>query len=149
MRKSVVEPPDAVPDAEDRARPLPDRTWRVRDIMVVWETGIVGLTARSPREETEAVDRSMNDVHTNNHIGFISMRITATVPDELGNAVKEQTDNVSAFVAEALQEKLERLHRRAARKRLLDLAGSGGVDASIDQALHRERQSSGRSSDDR
>lgn len=72
------------------------------------------------------------------------MRITATVPDELGEAVKEQTDNVSAFVAEALQEKLDRLHRRAARERLLELAGSGGVDASVDHELREERRSGAR-----
>lgn len=69
------------------------------------------------------------------------MRITATVPDELGKAVKEQTDNVSAFVAEALQEKLDRLHQRAARERVQALAGSGGVEASFDEYLRAERRS--------
>lgn len=72
------------------------------------------------------------------------MRITATVPDELGKAVKEETDNVSAFVAEALEEKLARERQQRARKKILELAGKGKVDRNFDAILREERRSSGR-----
>lgn len=68
------------------------------------------------------------------------MRITATVPDEVGRAVKDETDNVSAFVAEALQEKLARIRQKRARKDLLDLAGTGGVRGDVDEELQNERR---------
>lgn len=68
------------------------------------------------------------------------MRISATIPDEIGRAVKEETDNVSAFVAEALEEKLMRIRQKKARERLLDLAGSGGFRADFDEKLRKERR---------
>jgi hypothetical protein len=68
------------------------------------------------------------------------MRISATIPDEVGRAVKEETDNVSAFVAEALEEKLMRIRQKKAREQLLDLAGSGGFRADFDEELQTERR---------
>jgi len=50
------------------------------------------------------------------------MRITVRVPDELGEEVKCRTDNVSAYVTDALTEKLERERRRAARERIWQAA---------------------------
>ncbi|NBB84654.1 MAG: hypothetical protein GVY12_00295 [Bacteroidetes bacterium] len=72
------------------------------------------------------------------------MRITATVPDELGKAVKEETDNVSAFVAEALQEKLEREQQQRARKKILELAGTEEFSEDVLEILQQERRESGR-----
>lgn len=72
------------------------------------------------------------------------MRISATVPDEVGEAVKAQTDNVSGFVAEALEEKLARIRRRQAREDILDLAGTGGVQDDFDNELQTLRRHSDR-----
>lgn len=72
------------------------------------------------------------------------MRITATVPDEIGQAVKNEADNVSAFVAEALEEKLARIRQKKAREELLDMAGSGGVRADFDDDLQKARRASDR-----
>ncbi len=55
------------------------------------------------------------------------MRITVRVPDDLGEDIKARTDNVSAYVVEALTEKLERERRRAARQEILERATDGGV----------------------
>ena len=38
----------------------------------------------------------------------MSMRVTVRVPDDLGDIVKATTDNVSAYVTEALREKIAR-----------------------------------------
>ncbi|MCS4054657.1 type II toxin-antitoxin system CcdA family antitoxin [Salinibacter ruber] len=48
------------------------------------------------------------------------MRITVRVPDDLGDIVKATTDNVSAYVTEALREKIARDRRRKARQNILD-----------------------------
>jgi hypothetical protein len=72
------------------------------------------------------------------------MRISATVPDEVGEAVKAQTDNVSQFVAEALEEKLTRIRRRQAREDILDLAGTGGIQDDFDNELQTLRRHSDR-----
>jgi len=72
------------------------------------------------------------------------MRITATVPDELGKAVKEETDNVSAFVAEALEEKLARERQQRARKKILELAGTEEFSEDVLEILQQERRESGR-----
>ncbi len=50
----------------------------------------------------------------------MSMRITVRVPDDLGDIVKATTDNVSAYVTEALREKIARDRRRKARQNILD-----------------------------
>ena len=72
------------------------------------------------------------------------MRITVRVPDELGEEVKDRTDNVSAYVTDALTEKLRKEKRDEARRELLRYAGTG-----IDEALHeinqRERREGDRS----
>lgn len=68
------------------------------------------------------------------------MRISATIPDDVGKAVKAETDNVSAFVAEALEEKLARIRRRRAREDILDLAGTGGVNDNFDDELRTLRR---------
>ena len=57
------------------------------------------------------------------------MRITVRLPDDLGENVKRRTDNVSAYVTDALTEKIEREERRRARRELLDMAGEGSVAA--------------------
>jgi Arc/MetJ-type ribon-helix-helix transcriptional regulator len=59
------------------------------------------------------------------------MRITVRVPDDLGEDIKSRTDNVSAYVTEALREKIGREKRYEARKRLLKYAGKGEVDPDI------------------
>lgn len=75
------------------------------------------------------------------------MRITVRVPDDLGDAVKSTTDNVSAYVTEALREKIERDRRRQARQNILDgirdYEGPGGAEGAEEQ-LHRERRDSDR-----
>lgn len=68
------------------------------------------------------------------------MRITIRLPDELGEEVKRRTDNVSAYVKEALDEKLQRERRDEARRRLLRFAGTGYVDPSIYEINQRERR---------
>ena len=68
------------------------------------------------------------------------MRISATIPDDLGREVKEKTENVSAFVAEALEEKLTRMRKEEARRNLLGLAGSGGVRGDVHEELQRDRR---------
>jgi post-segregation antitoxin (ccd killing protein) len=69
------------------------------------------------------------------------VRITVRVPDELGEEVKRRTDNVSAYVVDALTEKLERERRRAARRGILERAQKGEA---LDEDLHainpRERR---------
>jgi post-segregation antitoxin (ccd killing protein) len=72
------------------------------------------------------------------------MRITVTVPDEVGEEVKARTDNVSAFTTEALVAKLAAEKRRAARKRLRKIAGHFETESEIIENLHRERRASDR-----
>lgn len=72
-----------------------------------------------------------------------TMRFTVRVPDDVGEIVKSVTDNVSAYVTEALREKIERDRRRTARKKILegiqDDEGSGANEDAEEQ-LHRERR---------
>jgi post-segregation antitoxin (ccd killing protein) len=95
------------------------------------------------REKQERVGcfLGMQSVHTLNHC-LGPMRISATIPDEVGEAVKAETDNVSAFVADALEEKLARIRRRRAREEILDAAGTGGVSPDFDDELRQMRQRS-------
>ena len=75
------------------------------------------------------------------------MRITVRVPDDLGNTVKSTTDNVSAYVTEALREKIARDRRREARQNILDgireYEGPGAEEGAEEQ-LHKERRDSDR-----
>jgi hypothetical protein len=69
------------------------------------------------------------------------MRITVRVPDDLGEEVKHRTDNVSAYVVEALTEKLERERRRVARQEILERAKDGGPpDEDLHAINQRERR---------
>jgi post-segregation antitoxin (ccd killing protein) len=72
------------------------------------------------------------------------MRITVRGPDDLGEEVKHRTDNVSAYVVEALPETLERERRRAARQEILERAKEGG---SPDEDLHAIEQRERRDGD--
>ncbi|PSQ95977.1 MAG: hypothetical protein BRD55_07965 [Bacteroidetes bacterium SW_9_63_38] len=72
------------------------------------------------------------------------MRISATIPDEVGEAVKAETDNVSAFVADALEEKLARIRRRQAREDILEAAGTGGGGTDFNDTLRQMRRHSDR-----
>jgi primosomal protein N'' len=58
----------------------------------------------------------------------------------IGEDVKARTDNVSAFVTEALVAKLTAKKRRAARKRLRQIAGQFETKPGIVEDLHRERR---------
>ena len=75
------------------------------------------------------------------------MRITVRVPDDLGDAVKVTTDNVSAYVTEALREKIKCDRCREARRDILDGIrndeGAGGEKGAEEQ-LHQERRDSDR-----
>jgi Arc/MetJ-type ribon-helix-helix transcriptional regulator len=72
------------------------------------------------------------------------MRITVRVPDELGEEVKDRTDNVSAYVTDALTEKLRKEKRDEARRELLRYAGTG-IDESLHEINQRERREGDRS----
>lgn len=72
------------------------------------------------------------------------MRITVRVPDDLGEEVKERTDNVSAYVTDALTDKLQREKREEARRKLLQYAGTG-IDESLHEINQRERREGDRS----
>jgi hypothetical protein len=66
------------------------------------------------------------------------------VPDELGEEVKDRTDNVSAYVTDALTEKLRKEKRDEARRELLRYAGTG-IDESLHEINQRERREGDRS----
>ncbi len=69
------------------------------------------------------------------------MRITVRIPDDLGEDVKRRTENVSAYVTEAVTEKIQREERRKARRDILEMAGEGDVDSdlhAINQRMRRE-----------
>jgi Arc/MetJ-type ribon-helix-helix transcriptional regulator len=68
------------------------------------------------------------------------MRITVRLPDDLGEAVKQRTDNVSAYVSEAIAEKLRREKRRAARHRILEMTGGTSPDTDLHALNQRERR---------
>lgn len=75
------------------------------------------------------------------------MRITVRVPDDVGETVKATTDNVSAYVTEALREKIARDRRNEARQNILDgirdYEGPGAEEGAEEQ-LHQERRHSDR-----
>ncbi len=68
------------------------------------------------------------------------MRITVTVPDEVGEAMRRRTTNVSAFVAEAIREKLRAIERMEARERLRLLLDKARVEPTILETLQQERR---------
>ena len=75
------------------------------------------------------------------------MRITIRVPDDVGETVKSATDNVSAYVTEALREKIERDRQKTARQNILDgiRAYDGpGADKGAEDRLHDERRTGDR-----
>ena len=75
------------------------------------------------------------------------MRITIRVPDDVGETVKAATDNVSAYVTEALREKIARDRRNDARQNILDgiRAYDGpGTDEGAEDRLHDERRTGDR-----
>lgn len=72
------------------------------------------------------------------------MRITVRLPDELGEEIKRRTDNVSAYVTDALTEKIRTEKRDNARRRLLRFAGTG-IDDSLYEINQRERREGDRS----
>jgi Arc/MetJ-type ribon-helix-helix transcriptional regulator len=72
------------------------------------------------------------------------MRITVRVPDDLGEEVKNRTDDVSAYVTDALTEKLQKEKRDEARRELLRYAGTG-IDESLHEINQRERREGDRS----
>ncbi|MCS3827888.1 hypothetical protein GGP85_003359 [Salinibacter ruber] len=75
------------------------------------------------------------------------MRITVRVPDDLGDTVKSKTENVSAYVTEALREKIARDRRREARQNILDGIRDyegPGAEGGAEEQLHEERRESDR-----
>ena len=72
------------------------------------------------------------------------MRIIITVPDELWKAVTNETDDVSAFIVEALEEKLKDERQLRARQQILALAGTEKVSKDVLDILQQERRESGR-----
>lgn len=72
------------------------------------------------------------------------MKIDITIPDELWNAVRNETDDVSAFIVEALEEKLQREGQLRARRRILALAGTVEMSEDALNILQEERRQSGR-----
>ncbi len=72
------------------------------------------------------------------------MRITVRLPDDLGQEVKKRTDNVSAYVTDALTEKLQKEKRDETRRELLRYAGTG-VDESLHEINQQERRDATRS----
>jgi len=90
-----------------------------------------------------------NSSHTNDHNHLTAMRLTVRVPDDVGETVKSMTDNVSAYVTEALREKVERDRRKQARQNILDGIrdyDGPGVEEEVEEQLHRERRESDRAS---
>ncbi len=77
------------------------------------------------------------------HKSYDAMRITVRVPDDLGAEVKERTDNVSAYVTDALAEKLTRERRRAAREEILEKAQEGGTPADDIYAINQRQRREG------
>ncbi|MCS3953457.1 hypothetical protein [Salinibacter ruber] len=73
------------------------------------------------------------------------MRITVRVPDDLGDTVKSTTENVSAYVTEALREKIARDRCREARQNILDGIRDHegpGAEGGAEGQLHEERRES-------
>jgi hypothetical protein len=68
------------------------------------------------------------------------MRVTVRLPDELGEEVKRRTDNVSAYVTEALSDRVRKEKRDEARRRLRRFAGTGGVDPDLHKINQRQRR---------
>ena len=72
------------------------------------------------------------------------MRVTVRLPDDLGQEVKRRTDNVSAYVAEALSEKLQADRRQEALHRISTAIGSFEVSSKAYKTLQKERRNSDR-----
>jgi len=68
------------------------------------------------------------------------MRITVRVPDDLGEEVKGRTDNVSAYVTDALTEKVDRERRRAARERIWEAAQQSEESPADDLHAFNQRE---------
>lgn len=68
------------------------------------------------------------------------MRITVRVPDELGEEVKRRTDNVSAYVTDAISEKLHKEEREDARWDILEKAGGEPPDVDLHALNQRQRR---------
>ena len=68
------------------------------------------------------------------------MRITVTLPDEIGEAVRSRSTNISAFVAEAIREKLRAIERMEAREHLRRLLDETHVEPSVLETLQQERR---------
>ena len=82
-----------------------------------------------------------SECHPYCHKSYDAMRITIRVPDDLGAELKERTNDVSAYVLDALAEKLRRERRRAAREEILEKAQEGGTPADdIYDINQRERR---------
>ena len=83
--------------------------------------------------------------HISTRTHSMLMRLTITVPDEIGEEVKERSGNVSAFVTEAIIERLDQMKRREARERIRSLGGTAQIKSSVYDTLHNERRRSDRS----
>lgn len=68
------------------------------------------------------------------------MRITVRIPDDLGEEVKSRTNNVSAYVQEALSDKLKLEKRRQALNRIRRHMGTANVPDNIHEIIQRERR---------
>jgi len=75
------------------------------------------------------------------------MRITVRAPDDVGETVKATTDNASAYVTEALREKIARDRRNETRQNILDGIrdyDGPGAEEGAEEQLHQERRDSDR-----
>ena len=82
-----------------------------------------------------------SECHPYCHKSYDAMQITVQVPDDLEAELKERTNDVSAYVLDALAEKLRRERRRAAREEILEKAQEGGTPADdIYDINQRERR---------
>lgn len=72
------------------------------------------------------------------------MKIDITIPDELWKEVTSETDDVSAFIVEALEEKLAFMRQQRARKKIMELAGTENFKEEVLKVVQQERRKSGR-----
>lgn len=72
------------------------------------------------------------------------MRVTVHLPDDLAEEVRSRSDDVSAYVTEALRDRIEREDKRRARRRILksiqEREGSGMFKDDAEEQLHRQRR---------
>lgn len=85
-----------------------------------------------------------SECHPYCHKSYDAMRITVQVPDDLEAELKERTNDVSAYVLDALGEKLRKEKRDEVRQELLHFAGTG-IDDGIYEINQKERREKGRS----